>query len=112
MTVVQNGCVVVLTTIGNGTDARALASTLVTERLAACVNVLPEMESTYRWKEGVENEGERQMVIKTTDALVPALEARLRELHPYELPEFIVLPVVGGSEKYLAWIRESTAKTG
>jgi periplasmic divalent cation tolerance protein len=113
MTLVQNGCVVVLTTIGNATtDARTLASILVTERLAACVNVLAEMESTYRWKESVENEGERQMVIKTTAALVPELEARLRELHSYELPEFLVLPVAGGSEKYLAWIRESTAKTG
>ena len=108
----KSGCVVVLTTIGDGADAHSLASILVTERLAACVNVLAEMESTYRWKGGVECEREWQMVIKTTAAVVPDLEARLRVLHPYELPEFIVLPVAGGSEKYLAWIRESTAKTG
>ena len=112
MVVAESGCVVVLTTIGSGTDAHTLASILVTERLAACVNVLAEMECTYRWKGGVECEREWQMVIKTTAAVVPDLEARLRVLHPYELPEFIVLPVAGGSEKYLAWIRESTAKTG
>ena len=112
MVVAEIGCVVVLTTIGSGTDAHTLASILVTERLAACVNVLGEMESVYRWKGGVESEQERQIVIKTTAAVVPDLEARLRVLHPYELPEFIVLPVAGGSEKYLAWIRESTAKTG
>ena len=108
----EGGCVVVLTTIGNGTDAHALASILVTERLAACVNVLGEMDSTYRWKGGVESERERQIVIKTTAARVPELEARLLQLHPYEVPEFVTLPVAGGSEKYLAWIRESTAKTG
>ena len=108
----ENGCVVVLTTISHGTEAQTLASILVTERLAACVNVLAEMDSTYRWKDGVESERERQIVIKTTAARVPALEARLHELHPYDVPEFVVLPIAGGSAKYLDWIRESTAKTG
>jgi periplasmic divalent cation tolerance protein len=108
----DSGCVVVLTTIGNGTDAHTIASILVTERLAACVNVLPEMDSTYRWKGGVESERERQIVIKTTAASLPALEARVHELHPYEVPEFLVLPISAGSAKYLSWIRESTAKTG
>ena len=108
----ENGCVVVLTTIGNGADAHTLASVLVNERLAACVNVLGEMDSTYRWKGGVESERERQIVIKTTVARLPELEARVHELHPYEVPEFLTMPIAGGGEKYLNWIRESTAKTG
>lgn len=105
----ENDCVVVWTTIGRTADGRDMASILVTERLAACVNVLPEMESTYRWKGQVETDVERQMVIKTTVARVAALRARLHELHDYEVPEFIVLPIAGGSEAYLNWIRESTS---
>jgi periplasmic divalent cation tolerance protein len=106
----ETGCVVVWSTIGSATDGQTLASILVTERLAACVNVLGEMDSVYRWKGGVESERERQLVIKTTADRLPLLQARVHELHPYEVPEFLVLPVVGGSEKYLSWIRESTAK--
>jgi periplasmic divalent cation tolerance protein len=108
----KTGCVMVLTTIGSGTDAHTLASILVTERLAACVHVLGEMDSIYRWKGGVESERERQMVIKTTAARMPELEARVHALHPYEVPEFVALPIDSGSEKYLSWIRESTMKTG
>jgi uncharacterized protein involved in tolerance to divalent cations len=105
----ENDCVVVWTTIGSTADAHGMASILVNERLAACVNVLPEMESTYRWRGQVETDRERQMLMKTTVARVPALRARLHELHEYDVPEFIVVPVVGGSEPYLNWIRESTA---
>ena len=105
----ENDCVVVWTTIGRTSDGRDMASILVNERLAACVNVLPEMESTYRWKGQVETDLERQLIIKTTVARVAALRARLHELHDYEVPEFIVIPIAGGSERYLNWIRESTA---
>jgi periplasmic divalent cation tolerance protein len=105
----ENDCVVVWTTIGRSADGRGLASILVNERLAACVNVLPEMESIYRWKGQVETDSERQVVIKTTVARVAALRTRLHELHDYDVPEFIVLPIAGGSEAYLNWIRESTA---
>lgn len=105
----ENDCVVVWTTIGSTADGRGMASILVTERLAACVNVLPEMESFYRWKGQVEDDRERQLVMKTTAARVGALKARVHELHDYEVPEFIVMPIVGGSEAYLNWIRESTA---
>jgi periplasmic divalent cation tolerance protein len=105
----ENDCVVVWTTIGSTADGRGMASILVTERLAACVNVLPEMESFYRWKGQVENDHERQLVMKTTASRVAALKARIHELHDYEVPEFIVLHIVGGSEAYLNWIRESTA---
>jgi periplasmic divalent cation tolerance protein len=100
--------VIVLTTLGADTDASSLARTLVEEYLAACVNVLPPMSSTYRWKGAVEQEREQQLVIKTTAARLAALEARLRDLHPYELPEFLVLTVAAGSDAYLRWVAEST----
>jgi periplasmic divalent cation tolerance protein len=105
----ETDCVVVWTTIAMTADGHKLASALVSERLAACVNVLPQMESVYRWKGGVEAEPERQLIMKTTAARVPALRARLIELHDYDVPEFIVLPVIDGSDPYLSWIRESTA---
>lgn len=103
------GCVLVLTTIGSTMDGPKLASILVTERLAACVNVLGEMQSIYRWRNAVESEPERQLVIKTTADRVPELKDRLHELHSYEVPEFIVIPMAGGSDPYLAWIRESVS---
>lgn len=99
---------IVLTTIGADADAAALARTLIEERLAACVNVLPPMLSTYRWSGRVEQEREQQLVIKTATARVPALEVRLRELHPYELPEFLVLHATG-SDAYLGWVRGESA---
>lgn len=100
---------IVLTTLGADTDAAAIARTLVDERLAACVNILPVMTSVYRWKGTVEHDREQQIVIKTATDRVAALQARLRELHPYELPEFLVLDA-GGSDAYLAWVGESVAR--
>jgi periplasmic divalent cation tolerance protein len=88
--------------------AEQIARTLIDERLAACVNVHAPMVSIYRWKGVVEKDNERQLVIKTTRGALPALEKRLRELHPYELPEFIVVSASGGSEAYLGWLVEQT----
>jgi periplasmic divalent cation tolerance protein len=99
--------VLVLTTIAAESDGATLARTLVAERLAACVNVLPAMTSVYRWKGEVEQDREQQVIIKTTRRLLAALEARLRELHSYELPEFLVIATGGGSEAYLQWVEES-----
>lgn len=107
---VGTSAVIILSTIGATADARAFARTLVNERLAACVNVLPPMTSVYRWKGAVEEEREQQLVIKTTSGRVAAIEARFRELHPYELPEFLVLDA-DASAAYLVWIRESVAAT-
>jgi periplasmic divalent cation tolerance protein len=104
--VADSSVVIVLTTLGAGADAGALARTLVQERLAACVNVLPPMTSVYRWKGAIEEDREQQLVMKTTAERVDALGARLRELHPYELPEFVVLDAKA-SEAYGAWVRES-----
>jgi periplasmic divalent cation tolerance protein len=99
--------VIVLTTLGAETDAVAFARVLVDERLAACVNVLPAMTSVYRWKGSIEEDGEQQLVIKTSSDRVAALEARFHELHPYDVPEFLVISVTGGSSAYLGWLGES-----
>jgi periplasmic divalent cation tolerance protein len=99
--------VLVLTTIGADANAAALAETLIEERLAACVNIGAPMTSVYRWKGGVERDREQPLVIKTTGDRLAALETRLRALHPYELPEFLVLSASGGSTAYLDWVRES-----
>src|SRR5215218_3267525 len=100
--------VIVLTTLPAEADAGALGTALVEEHLAACVNLLPPMESIYRWRGGVERDTERQVVIKTTHQRLRALWERLRQLHPYDVPEFLVLPVVDGNDVYLRWIGEST----
>jgi periplasmic divalent cation tolerance protein len=96
--------VLILTTMPDDPRSDEVARTLVDERLAACVNVHGPMMSTYRWKGKVECDRERQLIIKTTRDRVSALESRLRSLHPYELPEFIVVPVESGSEAYLKWV--------
>ena len=100
--------VIVLTTLPAEGDAEMFAAQLVEERLAACVNILPPMRSVYRWKQAVEQAEERQLVIKTTRAQVTALETRVRKLHPYDVPEFVVLPIDSGSADYLSWLSEST----
>jgi periplasmic divalent cation tolerance protein len=104
--------VLVLTTIAASQDADALARTLVEERLAACVNVLPPMQSVYRWQGRVESEAERQLIIKTSQDRLIDLQSRLLSLHPYEVPEFLVIPVAGGTEAYLTWLRESVGGKG
>ena len=102
--------VIVLTTWPADRDPAPFALAIVDARLAACVNVLGEMQSTYRWAGQVETATERQLVIKTVAERVPALEARLRALHRYEVPEFLVIPTAGGSDGYVAWLREMTGQ--
>lgn len=102
--------VIVLTTWPADRDAAELARPLVEERLAACVNVLPPMRSFYRWEGRVQADDERQVIVKTTAARVDALEARLSELHPYEVPEFLVVRVESGSEAYLTWLAGSVGR--
>jgi len=101
--------VLVLTTLPADGEPEKLASQLVEERLAACVNILPAMRSVYRWKNAIERADERQLVIKTRRAKVTALEARLRKLHPYDVPEFVVLAIDSGSADYLSWLVDSTS---
>jgi periplasmic divalent cation tolerance protein len=98
--------VIVLSAVGAPPDAQKIARTLVEERLAACVNVVPGVVSVYRWKGVVEKEDELLLVIKTIGERVEQLKARLLELHPYELPEVVVIPIGGGHGAYLDWIAE------
>jgi periplasmic divalent cation tolerance protein len=101
--------ILILTTMPDDDRADALARTLVDERLAACVNVHGSMTSTYRWKGAVERERERQLVIKTTRERLPEVEARVRELHPYELPELVVL-TGAAADAYARWVAGETAR--
>jgi periplasmic divalent cation tolerance protein len=101
---------VVLTTCGNEEDAKALAQVLVERRLAACVNAISKVASTYRWKGEVQQDQETLLIIKTTAARLAALEQTIREHSKYELPELIALPVRAGGADYLAWIGESVAE--
>jgi len=101
--------VLVLTTLPADADAAVFARTLVSERLAACVNLLAPMESVYRWEGDVQRDTERQLIMKTTRARVDALWQRVRELHPYDVPEFLVLPIADGSDAYLRWLGDSTS---
>lgn len=103
----EEGFIVALTTAPDGRVARRMARTVVEERLAACVNIVGPMKSVFRWKGGVEQAAEHLLVMKTTVDCTPALGARIEELHPYETPEFLSLPAVGGVHAYLEWIVNS-----
>lgn len=102
----------VFCTCPEDSTAAQIANTLVEEGLAACVNRLPAMSSTFRWKGRVKTEAEVQMVIKTSRAGYPALERRLRDLHPYELPEVLAVPVQAGFSEYVKWIIDSVNPPG
>jgi periplasmic divalent cation tolerance protein len=97
---------IVLTTTATREDAGKIARALVERRLAACVNLVA-VESVYRWKEAVESAEEWLLVIKTTAAAYDHVHAAIKELHTYDLPECVLLPIESGSEEYLAWIGES-----
>ena len=101
---------VVLTTCGSDEDAGALARALVERRLAACVNAVSKVTSTYRWQGEVQQDQETLLIIKTTAARLAAVEKTIREKSKYELPELIALPIEAGGADYLAWIKESVAE--
>ncbi|HEY8585853.1 MAG TPA: divalent-cation tolerance protein CutA [Rhodanobacter sp.] len=88
-------------------SGQVIAEALVGERLAACVNQLDHVQSTYRWKGTVTRDREVLLLIKTTAARLPALQARLLDLHPYDVPELIAVPVASGHDTYLQWVRDS-----
>jgi periplasmic divalent cation tolerance protein len=96
--------VIMLSTFPAEQDPTSLATTLVDEHLAACVSVLPPMRSTYRWQGRVEEALEHQLIIKTRSERVEAIKARLASLHPYEVPEVLVVTVSGGAASYLDWL--------
>jgi periplasmic divalent cation tolerance protein len=97
----------ILSTAGSPEEAHKIARALVERRLAACVNIVPGVDSVYRWQGAVESAGESLLVIKTLTGRSAAAIAAIRELHSYDLPEAIHLAIDDGSPEYLAWIRDS-----
>ena len=96
---------IVLTTVASAEEAAELGRTLVDERLVACATMIPSVQSIYRWKGEIESATETLLMLKTGPDQLAALEARLRELHSYETPEFLVLAVESGSNSYLDWLQ-------
>ena len=95
---------IVLTTCPDITVSRAIARVIVQENLAACVNILPQAESIYRWQGKIESANEHILIIKSQISAFEALQQRICDLHPYELPEIIAVPISGGSKSYLQWL--------
>ena len=102
----------VLTNLPDRAAAEKLADALIAKRVAACVNVLAPCRSVYRWRDAVQHDEEHPVLIKTTRARYAALEAAIREAHPYELPEIIAVPVEHGLPAYLAWVVAETSPPG
>lgn len=105
----NSGYFVVLTTCPDDASAEILARRLVEERLAACVNRVAGIRSTYWWQGAVHDDAEVLLIAKTSAGRVATLSARIQELHPYELPEVIALPVALGAERYLDWVGQTVA---
>jgi len=112
MPVAATDILVVLTNLPDRAAAVKLAQTLVERRLAACVNILGEASSVYRWQGGIETASEVPVLIKTRSGLYPEVEATISEAHPYELPEIIAVPVVLGLPAYLDWVTAETSVAG
>jgi periplasmic divalent cation tolerance protein len=102
--------VVVLVTASSADEAVNIASALVEERLAACANVVGPIRSIYRWQEAVEDAEEHLLVIKARAVDFSAVEERVRELHSYDVPEVVALPLRAGSDSYLTWLADSTVR--
>lgn len=100
----QASPLLVLTNLPDQQTAQTLAHQLVEQKLAACVNILSPCTSIYRWQGKIENAQEIPLLIKTTDTVYPALEKAIREMHPYELPEIVQVPLSGGLPAYIQWL--------
>lgn len=99
--------VIVLTTVGTNFDVQQLATLLVEKRLAACVNVIPQIRSVYRWQGKIESDAEQLLLIKTVEARLGELKSTLFSMHPYEVPEFVVIQPEELSDAYRAWLLSS-----
>lgn len=97
---------VVLITVGSREAGESLAESLVEERLAACGNVIPGVVSVYRWEGEMHRDPEALLILKTTSGCLSLLISRVRELHDYDVPEVLALPIVGGMEEYMEWVRQ------
>ena len=104
----MTSAIVVLVTVGSEQEAETIATALLEERLAACVNVASPVRSLYRWEGRIADDREWQLIIKTQARLFEALAARVRALHSYDVPEIIALPVLAGTTDYVDWIQSET----
>jgi len=102
--------ILVLTNVPDVAAARAIARELVELRLAACVNILPSVQSVYRWQDAIEDATEVTLLVKTVRGRYAALEAAIKAAHSYDVPEIIALPIVEGLPRYLDWIVQETKK--
>lgn len=101
--------IVIFVTAGSEAEAETIARALVEERLVACVNILSPIRSLYRWEGAVADDREWLLLIKTQTDCFSAVEARVKELHSYQVPEVIALPIVAGADGYLRWLQESVS---
>ncbi len=108
MTKNENEYIIVLNTCPGSITAKQIAQDLVVNNLAACVNVVPAIQSYFKWGNQVKNETEYLLVIKTTKNQYTQIEKKIIALHPYELPEVVVVPVIDGSRAYLDWVGQNT----
>jgi periplasmic divalent cation tolerance protein len=104
----QGGFVLILVTVNSQEEGQSIARALVDSRLAACVNIISGLRSIYRWKGKIWDEGEFLLLIKTQMALFEQVEGKIKEIHSYEIPEIISIPITQGFGTYLNWLREST----
>ena len=102
----MNDYIICLTTCGLQ-DANRIATALVEQRLAACVNIIKHVSSIYRWKGKIESDTESLLIIKTRKEMVQRMESGLKEIHPYETPEFVAINIASGAAEYLSWITAS-----
>lgn len=100
--------VAIYSTMGNTEDAKKIARSLVEEKLVACVNIIPKIESVYRWQGKIEEDDECVLIAKTTDKNVDKTIQKIQELHPYDLPDIVVLPIIGGLKEYLNYVKDET----
>jgi periplasmic divalent cation tolerance protein len=105
------GHLLILITASSQEEAQRIARVLVEERLAACVNIVPAVRSVYRWQGQIHDDQEVLLTAKTTEQMFQALATRTRQLHSYEVPEIVALPIVAAGEDYLRWIDEQTRQT-
>ena len=104
--------VVILVTAASKKECRTIARHLVKNKLAACVNIAPQIESIYRWEGKIADETEFQLFIKSTRELFPEIKAAISKLHSYRTPEIICLPIIEGSRNYLQWVGDSVKQAG
>jgi len=105
----NDNIILIYSTIDNLANAKKLAREMVSLQIVACVNIIPKIESTYRWEGKIENDEEVVIIAKTTDKNVKKTIKRIKSLHSYDLPDIIVLPIIGGLKEYLDYITDETA---